>query len=544
MAASGAARAMPPTEPAAAARLPRDIRRVGACVSWHADDEPGREAAVAGAVRMTYRDLDSSVRRWARAFLAAGLEPGDTVAMLAPASTQWLAVMLAVTDIGAIWTGFHLRYRLPEFRHVTALTRPKVLIAFRHIHGRDYAPELRALRADTPSLVDTVMIDGSLDNATTAAMFLEAGDGISDLDLDRRQDAVTLDDTAVLIFTSGTTGKPKAAMVRHRALVVGAMVQNEHWPMMRPRLLHMMPVNHIAGIGMTAAFALWTGGTLVFQSRFDAGDLLRLIEEERIDHVLGSPVQFHMMAHHVDIERRDLGTLKFITWGGAPMAASLVERLNRLPGHLCTSFGMTELGLYVTFTRPDDDFEVLSSTIGRPHPGFDIRVADADGHIVPPGGRGEIQARGPWLLAGYWGDEKATHEAFTADGWFRTGDVVDVRGDGNLKIVGRTREMYISGGFNIYPREVEVALEEHPDVGLVAVMSVPHEVFGEVGHAFVEPLPGVRPETSDLDRWCRERLANYKVPKTFEIDGELPRLPVGKIDRQALRQRLKARMSQ
>ncbi len=531
---------MPLTDPASAP-LPRDIRRIGACVSFHADAEPDREAAVAGAVRMSYRDLDRSVRRWARAFLAAGLGHGDRVAMLAPASTEWLAVMLAVTDIGAIWTGFHPRYRLPEFRHVMALTDPKILVAFRRIHGRDYAPELHALRAGTPGLVDTVMLDEPLGDATGAETFLEAGDRISDLDLGRRRDAVTADDTAVLIFTSGTTGRPKAAMVRHRALLAGAMVQNEHWPMMRPRLLHMMPVNHIAGIGMTAVFALWTGGTLVFQSRFEAGDLLRLIEEERIDHVLGSPVQFHMMAHHADIESRDLGSLEFITWGGAPMAASLVERLNRLPGHLCTSFGMTELGLYVTFTGPGDDVEVLSSTIGKPHAGFDIRIADAGGHITPPGGRGEIQARGPWLLAGYWGDDEATHEAYTADGWFRTGDVVEVREDGNLEIVGRTREMYISGGFNIYPREIEVVLEEHPAVGLVAVMGVPHEVFGEVGHAFVEPLPGTRPATGDLDRWCRERLANYKVPKTFEIDRELPRLPIGKIDKQALRQRLQAR---
>ena len=531
---------MPPADPTGMCP-PEDVRRIGACVAFHAAREPDREAAVAGDVRITWRDLDRSVGCWAKAFLAAGVEHGDRVAMLAPASTQWLAVMLAVTDIGAIWTGFHPRYRLPEFRHVTALAEPKVLIAFRHIDGRDYATELRHLRAESPGLADMVMIDEPLDDATMAETFLEVGTDTTEMELENRRDEVTIDDTAVLIFTSGTTGRPKAAMVRHRALLLGAMVENEHWPMTRPRLLHMMPVNHIAGIGMTAVFALMTGGTLVFQSRFDAGELLRLIEEERIDHVLGSPVQFHMMAHHEDVARRDLSSLKYITWGGAPMAASLVEKLNRLPGHLCTSFGMTELGLYVTFTRPDDDFEVLSTTIGKPHAGFDIRIADADGRLTPPGGRGEIQARGPWLLAGYWGDDEATRQAYTADGWFRTGDVVRLREDGNLEIVGRTKEMYISGGFNIYPREIEVTLEEHPDVGLVAVMGVPDEVYGEVGHAFVEPVPGAAPEIDELDHWCRERLANYKVPKTFEIDRELPRLPIGKIDKQALKGRLEAR---
>ena len=206
-----------------------------------------------------------------------------------------------------------------------------------------------------------------------------------------------------------------------------------------------------------------------------------------------------------------------------------------------TSFGMTELGLYVTFTEPDASFEVLSRTIGKPHHGFEVRVAGADGRIARPGERGEIQARGDWLLAGYFRDPEATAAAFTADGWFRTGDVVKVWEDGNLEIVGRAVEMFISGGFNIYPREVEIVIEEHPDAGLVAVMGVPHETFGEVGHAFVEPMPGSSLDAAGLDAWCRERLANYKVPKTFEIRPALPRLPIGKIDRQALRRELAER---
>ncbi len=528
---------MPADEPGGSV-VPQDARRIGECVSFHAAARPGSEAAVHGARRLSYRDLEASVRRWAKAFMAHGVEKGDRIAMLAPGSIEWLAVMLATTEVGAIWTGFHPRYRLPEFRHVTSLAEPVILVAFRHIHGRDYADELDTLPEETPALKHVVALDDAPDGAVPARTFLEAGKRVPDAELERRRSAVDIDDTAVLIFTSGTTGRPRAAMIRHRALLTGARVENEHWPMARPRLLHMMPVNHIAGVGMTAVFCLWTGGTLVFQDRFDAGDLLRLLEEERIDHVLGSPVQFHMMAHHPDLPRRDLSSLKFITWGGAPMAAPLVARLNALPGELRTSFGMTELGLYVTFTGPGDSFDVLSRTIGRPHPGFDIRIADAHGYVVAPGGVGEIQARGPWLLAGYWRDAESTRDAYTADGWFRTGDVVRLREDGNLEIVGRTKEMFISGGFNIYPREIEVVLEEHPDVGLVAVLGVPDEVFGEVGHAFVEPRPGADLAAGELDRWCRERMANYKVPKTFTVENELPRLPIGKIDKVTLNRRI------
>ena len=521
--------------------LPVDARRIGQCVRFHAAREPGREAAVHGTTRLSYRDLDHTVTRWARALLAAGVTRGDRVASLTPPSTEWLAIMLGTTEIGAIWTGYHPRYRIPEFRHVTQLAEPTVLIAFRRLHGRDYAEELTTLEAENPSVRHLVMLDEPLEGGVMAPEFLARGEIGSERSLDAARNAVGPDDTAVLIFTSGTTGRPKAAMITHRALLTGAAVENAHWPMHRPRVLHMMPVNHIAGVGMTGVFGLYVGGTLVFQDRFDPGDLLRLLEEERIDHVLGSPVQFHMMANHPDLGSRDLSRLKFITWGGAPMAADLVARLHALPGELRTSFGMTELGLYVTYTEPGIDLDTLSRTIGKPHPGFDIRVADASGVIAGPGEQGEIQARGDWLLAGYFRDPEATADAYTADGWFRTGDVVKVWPDGNLEIVGRTREMFISGGFNIYPREVEIVIEAHPGVGLVAVLGVPDETFGEVGHAFVEPKPGKALNAAALQAWCRERLANYKTPKRFEIRAELPRLPIGKIDKQALKRELPER---
>ena len=425
--------------------LPSNARRIGQCVGFHAAREPDREAAVHDGTRIDYRALDELVARWAKALLSAGVTRGDRVASLTPPSIEWLVIMLATTEIGAIWTGLHPRYRLPEFRHVTRLAEPSVLIAFRRIHGRDYAGELDTLTRESPSVRRLVLLDEPLDRpldepidgAIMAPEFLAAGDTVADRDLDAARRAVGLDDTAVLIFTSGTTGRPKAAMIRHRALLTGAAVQNEHWPMDRPRLLHMMPVNHIAGVGMTGVFGLYAGGTLVFQDRFDPGDLLRLLEAERIDHVLGSPVQFHMMASHPDLATTDLSRLKFITWGGAPMAADLVARLHALPGELRTSFGMTELGLYVTYSEPDADLETLSRTIGKPHAGFDIRVADAAGTIAGPGEQGEIQARGEWLLAGYFRDPEATADARTADGWFRTGDIVKVWPDGNLE--GRAR---------------------------------------------------------------------------------------------------------
>lgn len=519
--------------------LPVHAVRIGQCVSHHAAREPGREAAVHLNKRLNYGDLETAMARWAKALLAAGVGHGDRVAMLTPPSTEWLSVMLATTEIGAIWCGYHPRYKRPEFRHVTELAEPNILIGFRHIHERDYAEDLLAMKAEVCSIRQLVLLDAPAEGGVMANDFLAAGDAVSDAELEVARARVTLDDTAVLIFTSGTTGRPKAAMVKHRALLTGGAVENEHWPMDRPRILHMMPVNHIAGVGMTGVFGMYVGGTLVFQDRFDPGDLLRLLEEEKIDHLLGSPVQFHIMANHPDLVTRDLSNLKFLTWGGGPITVPLVARLNKLPGELRTSFGMTELGLYVTFTEHDAPFAVLSRTIGKSHEGFDIRVADGAGKATAAGEQGELQARGDWLLAGYFRDPEATAKAYTSDGWFRTGDIVKVWDDGNLEIVGRTNEMFISGGFNIYPREIEMAIEEHPDTSMVAVMGVPDEAFGEVGHAFVEPKPGRTLDADMLKAWCSELLANYKIPKTFEIRHELPRLPIGKIDKQTLKKSLR-----
>ena len=443
---------------------PTDATRIGACLVHHAKLTPDQEAVVDRRSRLSYAQLMSAVTRWSKALLAAGINKGDRVAMLTPPCNEWLTVMLAVTDVGAVWLGFHPRYRLPEFEHVTRLAQPKLLIAFRHIDARDYNVEFSALR-EQQFINRTVLLDDAVDSPQGLESFLAAGGDISDKALLAAQDAVGADDTAVVIFTSGTTGSPKGAMIKHRALLTGARVENEHWPMQRPRLLHMMPVNHIAGVGMVGMFGLYVGGTLVFQDRFEPGQSLQLLEEERIQHLLGSPVQFHLMANHPDLPKRNLDHLEFIIWGGAPMAARLVEQLAALPGRLCTAYGMTELGLYVTYSDKEESGEALSATIGRAHRDFDIRVADAEGALTPTGEQGEIQARGDWLLAGYFRDPQATKEAFTADGWFRTGDVVKVRADGNLEIVGRTKEMYISGGFNIYPREIEIVIEAHPKVG-------------------------------------------------------------------------------
>jgi acyl-CoA synthetase (AMP-forming)/AMP-acid ligase II len=247
---------------------------------------------------------------------------------------------------------------------------------------------------------------------------------------------------------------------------------------------------------------------------------------------------FHFAATQTTFATTNFATLETIVWAGAPMPRDLVTKLAQTGAQLATSFGMTELGTYVTYSDVDASHDALAASIGKPEPRFELRIARSDGTPVIVGEQGEIQARGDWLFQGYFNAPERTREAFTDDGWFRTGDVAVIRPDGNWQIAGRMKEMYKSGGFNIYPREIEIVLEAHPKIAMAAVLGVTDPVYHEVGHAFLQPEPGAVVTPEEADEWCRERLANYKVPKRFTVMSELPRLANGKLDKMSLRREL------
>jgi len=487
------------------------------------------------------------VETLSRGLIASGVKRGDRIGFLGSPRPEFFIVMMAVVDIGAIWMGLHPRYQLAEFRHVVEQAAPKIIFAFEEIEERIYSPELASLKQEFDFIEKIVILDSVLESGNSivhrgAGMRLDPFLGLAkNCDKDQLQsarDKVETDDPAVIIFTSGTTGKPKGAMNSHFGLVHCAHIELSRWPDSVMRVLQNMPINHIANIGMMSSCALVAGGCLVFQDRFDPGDLLRTIEQEKITFWLQSPVQFHLVAAHPDFETTDLTSLKHIIWGGGPMPRYLVEKLIKLDANLATAYGMTELTCYVTYSDADTTAETLARVIGRPEPRYDLRLMTDDAVEAGIGQSGEIQARGRWLMKGYFNQPEETREAYTEDGWFKTGDVAELCEDGNWKLVGRLKEMYKSGGYNIYPREIEIAIEQHPAVGLTAVLGVNDELYDEVGYAFVEPRSGQQVTSLELSEWCRQRVANYKVPKYFEIVESLPRLPIGKIDKQLLKKNL------
>lgn len=492
------------------------------------------EAAVDGDIRMSYAALADHVDAIAKALIAQGIAPGDRVATLAPSSLDFWVTMLATTSIGAVWMGLNPRYQGPEYAYLLDDATPRLVFVRDRYDERDYLAELQQLG---PNVATFVALGETCGRALAFADFVERGRTISDADLAARRAAVDPEDIAVIVYTSGTTGKPKGAMLSHRAVMAAALT-NLSW--MQDGLqstLNVAPTNHVGAINNVCMCVFAYGGKIVFHHRVDMAAIAALTESEQLTYLVGSPTAFAMFAAMPAQGFKRLGNYKLLVFGGGSTAETLLKPVADLGIPMSTVYGQTETCGIVTASDFDATTAVMAETIGKPLPFADMRIARADGSTADIGESGEIQIKGPYCMTGYFNRPEATAEAFTADGYLRTGDIGVEREDGNFSFVGRLKEMYKSGGYNIYPVEIELALAEHPAVHLAAVLPVPHAVFQEVGHAFIATSDPTLDEEA-LKEFLRPRLANYKLPKTFSFAAELPLLPNSKVDKQALKARL------
>lgn len=515
--------------------LPPDIPilpRLGDYLGHYAHLTPDSDAAVLEGRRLSYATLHAQVTAAQRALLALGVRPGDRVAMLAPPCPAFWTLFLATCGIGGIWTGLNPKYRTAEFRHVLTDARPSLVITVPASGGRDYPAELSELAREVPSIRAVLELEG--DNLHPR--HLAAGEGLSPTLLAAARELVTADSPALIVYTSGSTGKPKGAVLRQRGLVDCSLIQGDHFGGPGMRMLNNLPINHIGSVGDVSCATLVQGGAIIFMESFDPAGTVRVLAAERVSVWGQIPTMFQLVMDDPAFATADLSHLRDIVWSGAAAPEALVRRLTALGKRLVTCFGMTETTGNITFTRPDADIAALAGSIGWPDPRYDVRLADADGHPVPDGMAGEIQVRGGWIMQGYFNRPDATADSFTPDGWMRTGDLAEIVPGLGWRIVGRLKEMFKSGGYNVYPREVEQVIETHPAVELAAVVGVPDPLYREVGYAFIQPRTGhPAPDPAALAAHCRLHMANYKVPKRFILTESLPLLPIGKLDKQALK---------
>ncbi len=523
------------------ARFARQLgcTRIHDLLASHAGATPDAEAAVDGVRRLTYAQLATEVDRVARALIAAGVEPGDRVAVMTPPALDFWVTYLATTSIGATWIGLNPRYQTPEYAYLLGDAEPRLVLVRAEYEGRDYLGDLRHAGSQVPRFVT---LGEAVAGTEGLADFLAGGASIDDATLAARRQAVDPEAIAVIVYTSGTTGQPKGAMLSHRAIMAAALT-NLCW--MGDGLASTIcaaPVNHVGALNNVCMNVFAYGGRIVFYHRVDLPALAELSRAERPTYLVGSPTTFAMFAADPGIALDRMTSTKLLVFGGGATAAALIEPVAATGLPMFNVYGQTETCGIVTATDAGAPVEIMAETIGRPLPEAEMRIGDAEGRPLPLGQTGEIQVRGPYCMTGYFRRPEATAEAFTPDGYLRTGDLGVEREDGNFAFVGRLKEMYKSGGYNIYPVEIELALAQHPSVELAAVLPVPHPLFQEVGHAFIA-TSDPRLTADVLRDHLRPLLANYKLPKSFSLEPALPLLPNYKVDKQALKRRLAAELA-
>lgn len=513
-----------------------ELDRISDYADYWAARRPSQEAMVLGGLRLTYAELAAEVDRCARAMFAAGVRRGDRVAVLATPRPESLICFLASARLGAMFTGLNYRFKLDELAFVVNDSMPVLLIAMPQIEARDYRPDIRELAGRQPSVKRIVTLFG--DMASSSQSYEKFLDSAATADIDEYRQAtaaVVADDPILLVYTSGSSGRPKGAMISHRGLCHCSRNQSDHWWAEPFRVLNNLTISNMFCVGDLFCYCLVGGGTTVFMERFDPRGVLETIERERVT-VWGQVATMQQLAlSHPDAPQFDLRSLQLIFWAGAPAPRDLIQRLHAICPNLSTNYGLTETVAGVTYARVGSSLEVLAETAGAPDPHYELRVVDADGRVLGDGEAGEIQVRGLCQMVGYFNRPDATSAMIDTEGWLHTGDVGLRRPDGNYRIVGRLSDMYKSGGFNVYPREVEILLESHPAVALAAVVGITDTTYGEVGLAYLMLRPGAQADEAELKAWCRDRIANFKVPKKFVLCDRLPMLAVGKVDKPALR---------
>ncbi|MCX7634991.1 MAG: acyl--CoA ligase [Syntrophales bacterium] len=517
--------------------------------TWHyvekwASRKPEAEALVFGDERLSWGDFKARMDGIAKAFLAAGVQPGDRVALLSAARNEFLTTFMAAGKVGAMWLGLNPKFTLDELRYQVGDAKPVVLMAVRTFLGNDLAPTIEALKNEFPFLKKVLVIGAPVPGTEDFTAFTSLPRPELDAALAERAAAVKDTDDALLMYTSGSTGKPKGVVHTHRSIVENIKVEVKKFYLDENlrALLH-FPINHVAADVEIGFAAILAGGCTVFMESFDPVGSLKTIEKEKITLFGQLPVMFLMQMKQPEFFKTDFSSLKLIAWAGAAAPKVMLDVLSEISAKtgamLITGYGSTEVCGFVTFTEKDDDMETLMKTAGKIAPPFELKIVDEERRELPDGEVGEIAVRGPFMFKGYLNKPEATAEVLDKDGWYYTNDLAWKDDRGYIYITGRKSEMYKTGGENVYPREIEEILEVQGKVLLSAVIGVPDELYQEVGWAFVMPVPGKEVTEEELREYCKGKMANFKVPKKFIIRPHLPLLANGKVNKVALKEECK-----
>lgn len=512
-------------------------RSLGKSISQVLEDRvaehPDRDFLIFGDRRMTYAQVDDHANALAAALYGLGIEAGDRVALSLPNWPEFVVSMLATAKLGAVVVPLNPHYTVPELQYMLRHSEAAAVVTVETFAGVDFLELYEKILPTLPELQYVVTV-GEEDLWYDDRIFqyedlLSSGEG-------RERPQVELDpseDSAAILYTSGTMGKPKGVALTHENLLSTATQTTDAVGLTEDDVVFgVTTVFHVFGLGPGILGTMAAGASLVLQEQFLPDEALELIERHRVTVHYGVPTVFITELREAEREEHDLSSLRAGVVAGAPITDEMVQRIRaEFCPNLLVAYSLVETASTVAMTRAEDPADKQIFTVGRPLPGTEVRVLDLDGTRLPIESLGELTVRGPGVMKGYYRQPGETAQAFDEDGYFLTGDLGMVDEEGYLHIVGRRKELIIRGGFNIYPREVEDRLHVHPAVQDVAVVGLPDDVLGELVCACIVPIEGAIVTGDEIKEWCRGALADYKVPDLVRFLDAFPLTGSGKIRR-------------
>jgi acyl-CoA synthetase (AMP-forming)/AMP-acid ligase II len=497
---------------------------------------PDRNSVVFEGRRFTFAQIEERSNRLAQALVGMGVRKGSCVGIVAVNCTEHVEAYFAAAKVGGIFVPVNYRSKAEELAYMINHAGISVLFV-----GSRYAELAASIKAQLPSVRRMITIGLENENGYEALIAAHSPDPV--------YTDIADDDTTILLFTSGTTGRPKAVPLRHDAFVLYALENVEPAnPDIEERTILTVPLYHVAGVQAMLP-AIYGGRTIIMMHQFELKEWLETVQRERATRAMLVPTMLKWIVDDPDLGNYDLSSLKIITYGAAPMPFEVIKKaIETMPQvQFINGYGQTESASTLTTLGPGDHkiegteeekekkWKRLRSSIGKPLPDVEIRIVDDGGNQIPLCAEGEIEAKGPRIMTGYWQDEAKTSETITKDGWLRTGDRGYVDEDGYVYLTGRVDDLIIRGGENIAPAEIEEALSAHPKIDECAVIGVPDAEFGQQPFAYCVLKEGASATPEEIIEFCKTRLSSFKCPKKLVFTEELPRNPVGKLLRNELR---------
>ena len=516
---------------------------------------PDHEAIIYNEQRISYKELQQRVNKLAKGLLALGVQKGDKIALWLSNRPEFIYAKFAIAKIGAVMVPLNTRYKRHEIEYILGHSDSTALITMANFLGINFLELIKEFLTDTldrgagrlhshklPLLRNVICIaDERYNGMLRLADIMESKSSeIEDEALKKRQSSVAADNIVNLPYTAGTTGFPKGVMLTHYSILrhmhnnADLLGIND-----RDRFIVYLPLFHVFGCIVNVVMAILRGSCLILQEHFDAGESLRLIEKERATVIMGVPTMYTMQLGHKDFNKFDLSSLRTGEIGASTIPVDLVKEIITKMGvkGLMSGYGMTEASSTISGTAKGDPIEIIATTVGQPFPDTEMKIVNPKtGKTVPSGMEGEILVRGFHVMKGYYKEPEATRKAIDEAGWLHTGDLGVMLENGYFKFVGRLKEIYIAGGFNVYPSEVENFLYSYPKIRQAYVIGIPDRIMGEVGMAFVQLKEGVSCTQEDIIDYCRGKIANFKIPKFIEFVSEFPMTSSGKIQKFKLRE--------